>query len=113
MPIFELIQEMMFANNCVKFRENRLRNEVCRAVTPFQGGSPILGGYMRPVMLMFKLVREMMFLNTCVNLHNNRLRNEVCRVVTPLGNVQTNVHMGRSLGYTPCEGIITTPSKSK
>ena len=27
-------QEMMFLNTCVKFRHNRLRNEVCRAVTP-------------------------------------------------------------------------------
>ena len=34
---------------CVKFRDNRLRNEVCRAVTPFGGGRaepPIRGGYM-------------------------------------------------------------------
>ena len=23
-------------NMCVKFRDNRLRNEICRAVTPFQ-----------------------------------------------------------------------------
>ena len=44
MPIFKLIQEM-FVNTCVKFCDNRLRNEVCRAVTPFQGGrSPLLGG---------------------------------------------------------------------
>ena len=36
-----------FVNVCVKFRDNRLRNEVCRAVTPFQGGrSPYKGGYM-------------------------------------------------------------------
>ena len=34
MPIFELVQEMMFVNTCVKFRDNHLRNEVCRAVTP-------------------------------------------------------------------------------
>ena len=34
MPMFELVQEMMFVNTCVKFRDNRLRNEVCRAVTP-------------------------------------------------------------------------------
>ena len=33
-PMFELVQEMMFVNTCVKFRHNRLRNEVCRAVTP-------------------------------------------------------------------------------
>ena len=32
MSIFEFIQEMMFVNMCVKFRDNRLRNEVCRAV---------------------------------------------------------------------------------
>ena len=45
MPIFELIQEMMFVNTCVKFRDNRLRNEVCRAGTPLQGGrSPLLRG---------------------------------------------------------------------
>ena len=44
MPIFEHIQEMMFVNTCVKFHDNRLRNEVCRAVMPFQGGSPLLGG---------------------------------------------------------------------
>ena len=43
---------MIFVNTCVKFRDNRLRNEVCRAVTKFQGGSPLLegggggGGYM-------------------------------------------------------------------
>ena len=36
MPIFELIQEMMFVNMCVKFRDNRLRNEICRTVTPFE-----------------------------------------------------------------------------
>ena len=34
MLMFELIQEMMFVNMCVKFRDNRLRNEVCKAVTP-------------------------------------------------------------------------------
>ena len=34
MPIFEFVQEMMFVNTCVKFRDNRLRNEVCRAVAP-------------------------------------------------------------------------------
>ena len=34
MPMFELVQEMMFVNTCVKFRHNRLINEVCRAVTP-------------------------------------------------------------------------------
>ena len=34
MPIFELVQEMMFVNMCVKFCDNQLRNEVCRAVTP-------------------------------------------------------------------------------
>ena len=45
MPIFELVQEMMFVNMWVKFCDNRLRNEVCRAVTPFQvGTSPVLGG---------------------------------------------------------------------
>ena len=44
MPIFELVHEMMFVNICVKFRDNRLRNEVCRVVTKFQGGSPLLGG---------------------------------------------------------------------
>ena len=44
MPIFKLIQEMMIVNMCVKFRDNRLRNKVCRAVTLFQGGrSPLLG----------------------------------------------------------------------
>ena len=30
----ELIQEMMFVNTCVKFRDNQLQNKVCRAVTP-------------------------------------------------------------------------------
>ena len=35
MPIFELVKEMMFMNMCVKFHDNRLRNEVCKAVTPF------------------------------------------------------------------------------
>ena len=44
MPIFQLVQEMMFVNMCAKLRHNRLRNEVCRMVTPFQGGSPLLGG---------------------------------------------------------------------
>ena len=28
--------------HCVKFCDNRLRNEVCRVVTKFQGGSPLL-----------------------------------------------------------------------
>ena len=36
MPIFELVQEMMFVNTRVKFHDNRFRNEVCRAVTPFE-----------------------------------------------------------------------------
>ena len=36
MPIFKLEQEIMFVNTCVKFRNNRLRNEVYRAVTPFE-----------------------------------------------------------------------------
>ena len=27
---------MMFVNTCVKFRDNRLRNEVCRVVTQFE-----------------------------------------------------------------------------
>ena len=35
-PIFELVQEMMFVNMCVRFRDNWLRNEVCRPVTPFK-----------------------------------------------------------------------------
>ena len=30
MPIFKLVQGMMFVNECVKFRDNWLRNEVCR-----------------------------------------------------------------------------------
>ena len=34
MPMLELVQEMIFVNTCVKFCHNRLRNEVCRAVTP-------------------------------------------------------------------------------
>ena len=34
MPIFELVQEMIFVNTCAKFRDDWLRNEVCRAVTP-------------------------------------------------------------------------------
>ena len=29
---------------CAKFRDNRLWNEVSRAVMSFQGGSPLLGG---------------------------------------------------------------------
>ena len=45
MPIFKLVQEMTFVNMCMKFRDNQLRNEVCRAVTPFQAGSPLLGGF--------------------------------------------------------------------
>ena len=32
----ELVQEMMCVNTCVKFHSNRLRNEGCRAVTPFE-----------------------------------------------------------------------------
>ena len=99
MPIFKLLQEM-FVNTCVKFRDNQLRNEVCRAVMPFQGGSTILGGYMQPVMPMFRLIQEMMFVNTYVKFCHNWLRNEVCRAVTPLGHVRTNIHTGRSL-YTP------------
>ena len=49
MSIFELVQEMMFVNTCVEVRDNQLRNEVCRAVRPFQKGqkTPIGGrGYM-------------------------------------------------------------------
>ena len=45
MLIFELVQEVMFVNMCVKFRDNQSRNEVCKAATLFQGGrSPLLGG---------------------------------------------------------------------
>ena len=96
MPIFELVQEMMLVNMCVKFRDNRLRNEVCRAVTQFQCGggggdrSPLLGGLhvtCESVMPIFELVQEIMFVNTCVKFRDNRLRNEVCRAVTPLGHV--------------------------
>ena len=83
---------MMFVHMCVKFCHNRLRNEACRALTPFQGGSPLLGGYIRLVMPMFELVQEMMFVNMCVKFRHNRLRNEVCRAVTPLGHVRTNKH---------------------
>ena len=36
MPIFELVQEMMFVNTYENFRDNRLRNEVFRAVMPFE-----------------------------------------------------------------------------
>ena len=36
MPMSELVQEMMFVNTCVKFRDNQLRNEACKVVTPFQ-----------------------------------------------------------------------------
>ena len=97
MPIFELVQEMMFANTCVKFHDNRLRNEVCRAVTPFWVGQkpPIRGGYMGLVMPIFELVQEMMFVNTCVKFRDNRLRNEDCKAVMPFEHVR----MGRSL-YT-------------
>ena len=69
MPIFELVQEMIFVNTCVISFDNRFRNEVCRAVMPFQGGSALLElggvGYMCPVMPMFELVQEMMFANVC------------------------------------------------
>ena len=44
MPNFEIVQEMVFVNMCVKFRDNWLRNEISRAVTQFQGDSPLLGG---------------------------------------------------------------------
>ena len=44
MPVFELVQQMMFVNTCVKFRDNQLRNEVCRAVTLSGGQKPLLGG---------------------------------------------------------------------
>ena len=101
MPIFELVQEMMFVNMCVKFHDNRLKNEVCRAVTRFQGGkSPLLGGgggYMWSVMPMFKLVQERIFLNMCVKFRDNRLRSEVCRVVTPFQYERMYVPTGRSL----------------
>ena len=39
---------MVFVNTRAKFYDNRLRNEFCKAVTPFQGGGgqkpPIWGG---------------------------------------------------------------------
>ena len=90
----------------VKFRDNRLRNEVCMAVTPFQGRQkpPIRVGYIWPVMPFFKLVQEMMFVNKWVKFRDNRLRNEVCRAVTPFQYKQTYV---RADPYIPCEGIIT------
>ena len=43
MPIFKLVQDMIFVNTCVKFCDNRLRNEVCRVVAKFQGGIPLSG----------------------------------------------------------------------
>ena len=101
MPIFELVQEMMFVNTCVKFRDNRLKNEVCTAVTPFQGGrSPLLGG-----------------LHVTCDAHVRiRTRDDVCELVCEVSSqlvkkwtlysddaisVRTNVHTGRSLmrGY--------------
>ena len=44
MPILKLVQEIMSVNTCVKFHDNQLRNEVCRAMKKFQGASPLLGG---------------------------------------------------------------------
>ena len=34
--MFKLLQEMMSVNTWVKFRDNRLRNEFCKVVTPFE-----------------------------------------------------------------------------
>ena len=73
MPIFKLVQEMMFVNMWVKFHDNQLRNEVIREVTPFQGAEVPGGGvYMWPVMPMFELVQEMMPVNTCVKFCDDR-----------------------------------------
>ena len=41
MPILEIIQGMMFVNTCVKFHDNRLRNEVCRVVMKFNPSPPV------------------------------------------------------------------------
>ena len=104
MPIFKLVQEMMFVNTCVKFRDNWLRNEVCRAVMPFQGGrSPLLGGlHVTCDAHVRTRARDDVCERECVKFRDNRLRNEVCRAVTPFEHVRT----GRSLQYIPCEGII-------
>ena len=89
---------------CVKFCDNWLRNEVSRAVTPFQRGrSPLLGGYMWPVMTMFEIVQEIMFVNVWVKFRDNWLRNEVCRAVTLFEHVRMYV---RADPYIPCKGII-------
>ena len=47
MLIFELVQEMMFMNACVKFCDNRLRNEVCREMMPFEYKRTNVRMYMR------------------------------------------------------------------
>ena len=76
MPIFELIREMKFVNTYGKFHDNRLRNEVCRAVMPFQGGIPLLGGFHVTCDAHFLTrTRDDVCKHVC-EFRDNRLRNE-------------------------------------
>ena len=98
MPIFKLVQEMMFVNMCVKFHDNRLRIEVCGAVTPFQGSSPLLGGLHMTRDAHVRTHTRDAVCEQCVKFRHNWLRNEVCRAVMPLGHVRTNE---RTYGHIP------------
>ena len=93
----------MFVNTCVKFRDNRIRNKVCRVLTPKKSAkfdSDLIFDRRRSKR---ELVQEMMFVNTCVKFRDNRLRNAVCRAVTPFEYERTYV---RADPHTPCKGII-------
>ena len=64
--------------NTLVFRDNRIRNKVCRIVTPKILSNSIYsnGDVVFDRRLKRELVQEMMFVNTCVKFCDNRIRNK-------------------------------------
>ena len=62
----ELIQEMMFVNTCVKFRDNRIRNK--KNVKSVKFDVDLVFDNKRSKS---KLIQEVMFVNTCVKFRDN------------------------------------------
>ena len=64
----ELVQEMMFVNMCVKFRDNRIRYK-----KSVKFDVDLVFDHRRSK---HELVREMMFVNTCVKFRDNLIINK-------------------------------------
>ena len=87
-------------NMCVKFRDNWIRNKVCRVVVPknLSFNFDLVFDHRRSKR---ELVQEMMFVNMCVKFRDNWLRNEVCRAVTPFEHVRTNLRTYEQIPIYP------------